>query len=167
MSHNQALKVVELNDFTRLHDLSGVEKAPALEWFGFGDAVWYTSEIESLNPFVDTKIRRIDFYGNKIRDMDISFIPNIQNLEVFNFPSNHFTTEQVAWLVAKCPNLKGRFLKPYKDSKIWNEQTGTADIPAVIIVGKRKPQLAIDGNEKKIAKYIANFEKLVEQYRQE
>lgn len=167
MSQNQALKVVVLEDFTRLHDLSGVEKAPALEWFGFGDAVWYTSEIESLNPFVGTKIRRIDFYGNKIRDMDISFIPNIQNLEVFNFPSNHFTTEQVAWLVAKCPNLKGRFLKPYKDSKIWNEQTGTADIPAVIIVGKRKPQLAIDGNEKKIAKYIANFEKLVEQYRQE
>lgn len=167
MSQNRALRVVELNDFTKLHDLSGVEKAPALEWFGFGDAVWSTSEIESLKPFIDTKIKRIDFYGKKIRDMDISFIPNMRSLEVFNFPSNHFTTEQVAWLVAKCPNLKGRVLQPYIDYMIWNEQTRESDIPAVIIVGKRKPLLAIEGNEKRIANYIDKFEKLVEQYRQE
>lgn len=167
MSQNLALRVVELNDFTKLHDLSGVEKAPALEWFGFGDAVWSTSEIESLKPFIDTKIKRIDFYGKKIRDMDISFIPNMRNLEVFNFPSNHFTTVQVAWLVAKCPNLKGRVLEPYIDYMIWNEQTRESDIPAVIIVGKRKPLLAVEGNEKRIANYIDKFEKLVEQYRQE
>ncbi|MCH5267190.1 MAG: hypothetical protein J1E62_02500 [Lachnospiraceae bacterium] len=167
MSQNHALRAVELNDFTRLHDLSGVEKAPALEWFGFGDAVCYTSELESLKPFINTKIKRIDFYGNKIRDMDISFIPDMPNLEVFNFPSNHYTTEQVAWLVAKCPNLKGRFLKSHTEHMRWNDQTNEPDIPGVIIVGKRKPMLAIEGNEKKIANYIAKFEKLVEQYRKE
>ena len=70
------------------------------------------SDIDELAN-INTKIRRIDFDGKKIRDMDISFIPNMQHLEVFNFPSNHFTTEQVAWLVAKCPNLKGRFLKSH------------------------------------------------------
>ena len=167
MSQNHALKAVELNDFTRLHDLSGVEKAPALEWFGFGDEVWSTSEIESLEPFINTRIRRIDFHGKKIRDMDISFIPNMQHLEVFNFPSNHFTTEQVAWLVAKCPNLNGRFLKSHTECMCWNDETNKQDIPGVIIVGKRKPMLAIEGNETRIANYIAKFEKLVEQYRQE
>lgn len=102
----------------------------------------------------------IDFSGKKIRDMDISFIPEMKELEVFNFPSNHFTTEQVAWLVAKCPELKGKSLKPYKDFVLWNKDTHKSDIPAVIIVGKRKTTLTIEGNEKKIAGYVAKFEKL-------
>lgn len=139
MSENYALKAIKLNDFTRLHDLSGIERAPALEWFGFGDAIWSTSEIESLKPFIGTKIRRIDFSGKKIRDMDISFIPD----------------------------MKGYSLKPYIDSVLWNNQTNKQDIPAAIIVGKRKPMLAVAGNEKKISNYVAKFEKLVEQYQQE
>lgn len=167
MSKNYALKLVALEDFTRLHNLDGIEKAPALEWFDFGDAVWSTSELESLQPFYGTKIRRIDFSGKRIRDMDISFIPEMKELEVFNFPSNHFTTEQVAWLAAKCPELKGNSLKPYKDFVLWNKDTHKSDISAVIIVGKRKPTLAIEGNGKKIAGYVAKFEKLVEQYRSE
>lgn len=160
MSKNYSLKLVALEDFTKLHSLEGIEKAPALEWFDFGDAVWSTSEIESLQPFCGTRIKRIDFSGKKIRDMDISFIPEMKELEVFNFPSNHFTTEQVAWLVAKCPELKGKSLKPYKDFVLWNKDTHKSDIPAVIIVGKRKPTLTIEGNEKKIAGYVAKFEKL-------
>lgn len=167
MSENKSLKAVVLEDFTRLHNVDGIEKAPVLEWFGFGDAVWSTSELASLKPFTGTNIRRIDFYGKKIMDLDISFIPEMKKLEVFNFPSNHFTTEQVSWLVAKCPQLKGFAIRPYRDCVLWNSETHKSDIPAVIIVGKRKPTLAIKDNEKKISNYITKFEKLVEQYRNE
>ena len=165
MSKNYALKAVELNDFTKLHDLSGIEKAPALEWFGFGDAMWSTSEIESLRPFISTKIRRISFTGKTIRDMDISFIPQIKSLEVFDFPTNLFAMEEVARLVGMCPNLEGYALKPYIETKLFNEETRKADKPGVLLVGKRKPFLAIEGNEKRIADHVAKFNKIVEEFR--
>ena len=165
MSKNYALKAVELSDFTKLHDLSGIEKAPALEWFGFGDAVWSTSEIESLRPFLNTNIRRISFSGKTIRDMDISFIPQMKSLEVFDFPTNLFTMEEVAELVGKRPDLEGYSLKPYIETKLFNEETRKADKPGVVLVGKRKPVLAIEGNEKRIASHVSKFNKIVEEKR--
>ncbi len=167
MRENYALKVLVLEDFSKLHDLSGVEKAPALEWFHFGDAIWKTSEVESLRPFIGTKIKYLGFSGKKIRDGDFSFIPDLSCLEVFDFPTNYFTTEEVAWLVAKCPWLTGSALKPYVDFMFWNEETRKSDIPAAIIVGKRKPTLVVQGNEKRIANYVAKFNALVEQYKKE
>ena len=163
MSKNYALKAVELSDFTKLHDLSGIEKAPALEWFGFGDAVWSTSEIESLRPFINTNIRRISFTGKTIRDMDISFIPQMKSLEVFDFPTNLFTMEEVAQLVGRCPNLEGYSLRPYIETQLFNEETRKADKPGVLLVGKRKPVLAVEGNEKRIADHVAKFNKIAEQ----
>lgn len=167
MSRNCSLKALEISDFCRLHDLSGVEQAPALEWFGFGDAVWRTSEIESLRPLADTNIRRLSFGGKTIRDMDISFIPQMRALEVFDFPTNLFTMEEVAWLVGKCPNLEGYALKPYIETMVYNEETYKADKPGVLLVGKRKPMLSIEGNEKRIANHVAKFNKIVEQTRKE
>ena len=165
MSKNYALKAVELSDFTKLHDLSGIEKAPALEWFGFGDAVWSTSEIESLRPFINTNIRRISFTGKTIRDMDISFIPQIKSLEVFDFPTNLFAMEEVARLVGSCPNLEGYSLKPYIETQLFNEETRKTDKPGVVLVGKRKPVLAVEGNETRIANHVSKFNKIVEQFR--
>lgn len=167
MSRNYALKALEISDFCRLHDLTGVEKAPALEWFGFGDAVLRTSELESLRPLADTKIRRLSFSGKTIRDMDISFIPQMKALEVFDFPTNLFTMEEVAWLVGKCPDLEGYALRPYIETTVYNEETFKADKTGVLLVGKRKPMLAIEGNEKRIANHVAKFNKIVEQTRKE
>ena len=154
MSKNLSLKAVELDDFTKLHDISGIEKAPSLEWFGIGNTMWRTLEIDSLKPLADTAVKRINFWGKCIRDMDISFLPDMKQLEVFDFPFNHFTTEQVAWIVAKCPKLEGYSLRPYVEYKMYNEQTRQQDIPAAIIVGKRMPTIPFEGNEKKIEKYI-------------
>lgn len=167
MSKNCSLKALELSDFTKLHDLSGVEKAPALEWFGFGDAVWRTSEIESLRPLKDTNIRRLSFSGKTIRDMDISFIPQMKSLEVFDFPANLFAMEEVAWLAGKCPDLEGYALRPYIETMVYNPETYKADIPGVLLVGKRKPTIAIAGNEKRIANHVAKFNKIAEQARNE
>ena len=167
MSKSCSLKALELSDFTKLHDLSGVEKAPALEWFGFGDAVWRTSELESLRPLKDTNIRRLSFSGKTIRDMDISFIPQMKALEVFDFPANLFAMEEVAWLAGKCPNVEGYALRPYIETKVYNPETNKADIPGVLLVGKRKPMIAVAGNEKRIANHVAKFNKIAEQARKE
>lgn len=165
MSQNYALKAVFIQDFTRLHDLSGVEKAPALEWFYFGDAVWSTSVINSLNVFADSPIKRISFYGKKIEDMDLSFVPRMPKLEILDFPRNMFSTEQVAWVVANCPDLEGASLKPYIDYLEWNKDTSKSDIPTALIVGKRKPAIHVYGNEARIRKYVEKFDEYVKQFR--
>lgn len=103
MSGNRSLRALMIEDFTRLHDLTGIEKSPALEWFAYGDAVWSTSVIRSFNCLRGTKIKRLCFSGKKIEDMDLSAIPEMKELEIFDFPTNLFSTEQVAWLKANCP----------------------------------------------------------------
>lgn len=165
MRKNYALKAIFIEDFTRLHDLSGVEKAPSLEWFYFGDAVWSTSVIDSLTMFATSPVKRISFYGKKIEDMDLSFVPQMSKLEILDFPRNMFSTEQVAWVVANCPNLAGAALKPYLDYLEWNKATGKSDIPTALIVGKRKPTIHVEGNEARIRKYVKQFEEYVKKYR--
>lgn len=39
------------------------------------------------------------------------------------------------------------------------------DVPGVLIVGKRKPSLCIDGNEKRISKYVEAFEMMKKKYK--
>lgn len=45
------------------------------------------------------------------------------------------------------------------------KETKKADIPGVLLVGKRKPLLALEGNEKKIASHVAKFNEIVEKTR--
>lgn len=165
MSENHALKAVSLDNFTQLHDLSGVEKAPALEWFDIGDQMWPGTTITTLSVFKNTKVKRLSFSGKKIDDMDLSFIPHMPCLEIFDFPTNLFSTEQVAWLLANRPGLEGFAMKPFLEHMAYNSETNRTDIPAVIIVGKRKPSLHIEGNEAKIQKYVDAFEASVKKYR--
>lgn len=160
MAENFALRAVELEDFTRLHDLRGIEKAPALEWFGFGNAVWPSATADSYRPFAGTKVKRLSFSGKGIGDGDLSFLLEMPELEVFDCPTNLFATEQIAWIVANCPDLKGYALAPYVEYGSCNEETG------VIIVGKRKPAIVPRaGNEKKIQKYTDAFQEMVKKYK--
>ena len=165
MRGNTALKALVIEDFTRLHDLSGLETAPALEWFSIGDAAWSTTVIDSLSCCRGTGIRRLGFSGKAIRDMDLSFLREMPALEMFDFAPNLLTTEQVAWIVGNCPHLKGRSLA--SAIKItWHGKTDEGyDVPAVMVVGKRKPTLPVEGNEQRIQRYLQRFEAAVEQYR--
>lgn len=160
MRGNTALKALVIEDLTRLHDLSGLEMAPALEWFSIGDAVWSTTVIDSLSCCRRTGIRRLGFRGKAIRDMDLSFLREMPALEMFDFAPNFLTTEQVAWIVGNCPHLKGQSLAP-----VIGAARHGKDAPAVMVVGKRKPTLPVEGNEQRIQRYIQRFEAAVEQYR--
>ena len=68
--------------------------------------------------------------------------------------------------IRKCgPHLKGRSLA--SAIKItWHGKTDEGyDVPAVMVVGKRKPTLPVEGNEQRIQRYLQRFEAAVEQYR--
>lgn len=165
MSKNIALIGLEISDFTKLKTLSGIERAPNLEWFGIGDAVWSTSIVDSFKYFKGTKIKHLSFSGKLIEDDNLSILSDMKYLERFDFPTNLFSTEQVAWIVANFPNIKGYALKPAREFMGYNDETNKCDIPSLIIIGKRKPHFVVSGNEEKIKKYMDNFQRLVQNFK--
>lgn len=165
MTNNISLEGLYISDFTRLKSLEGIEKAPRLERLYFGNAVWSTSVLKDIKPLENSKIKEFSFGGKKIEDEDISIYTKIPKLERLDFPTNMYKTEQLAWLVAKMPNVKGYALRPYV--KFDRNTTDNEDIDDILICGKRKPFLSSDKDSERIKRYINKFEALVKQYQDE
>lgn len=165
MSKNTSLTGICINDFTKLKSIDGIETAPNLRYFEIGNEVWAKAEIESLKPLANTKVEYLSFTGKKIRDNDFSFLSDMPKLKEFDFALNLLTTEQVAWIVANFPNLKGFALKARHDCELCRSDEDSALVPAAIIVGKGKPSLKIEGNEELIRNYELKFEFLVTKYK--
>lgn len=157
MSENFALEGLYISDFTRLHSLDGIDKAPRLERLFFGDAVWSTSVLNDVKALENSKIKEFRFEGKSIKEVDLSIYTKMPYLEKLDFPTNLYTSEQLAWLVAKIPHVQGYALRPYvKFNNSYEED--------ILICGKRKPFLSSGKNSERIQKYVENFEKLVKQY---
>ena len=165
MTENTLLTALGIEDFSRLKSIKGVETAPALKEFCIGNAIWNTMVIDSLMPLSNSKIERLSFSGRAIGDNDFSFLETLPELKVFDFATNVFTTEQVAWIAANCPLAEGYALKPKLDRMLPDSNEHLVDVPKSIIVGKRKPILKVKGNEEKIQKYVDSFEKLKKKYK--
>ncbi len=170
MSGNVSLSGLCIEGFSRLHSIKGVETAPSLKEFSIGDAIWSTTVIDSFKPLEKTMIEKLSFFGKAIKDNDLSFLSFMPKLTEFNFSTNLFTTEQVAWIVSNFPHLSGFALKARHDCMLCDRKLYDASaiikvVPSTIIVGKRKPALNIEGNEAKISRYEAKFEELKNQYR--
>ncbi len=162
MSNNLKLEGLFISDFTRLHSLSGIETAPALERFSFQDAVWNTSVLDVLEPLVNTRIKEFYFGAKSITHSDISVYTRMPELEILDFRSNMYTTEELAWLVANLPNVSGYALRPY--IKFDRKDPTMKD---VLICGKRKPFLFSTTDKEKIERYVIKFDNLVAKYRKE
>ena len=109
-----------------------------------------------------TKLRRLELQRIKLADKDTAFLDTLPVLEEFHFDPGMFTTEQIAMLCAKYPNLGGRFMCAYGP-----EYPGTTTYMRVS--GYRKPTLDLDepSHRRRLERYEAAFEALVEQYRME
>lgn len=164
MTENTSLTALCIKDFSKLTSIQGVETAPVLKELIIGNAVWSKMIVNSFMPLASTKIERLSFTGQAIKDNDLSFLENMPKLKEFNFATNMFMTEQVAWIVANCPMLDGYALKAKIDCMLFDSNEQLVEVPKVIIVGKRKPVLKVEGNEEKIQKYVNNFEYLKEKY---
>ena len=165
MTENKSLSSLCIEDFSRLTSIRGVETAPALKEFRIGNAIWNTMVLDSLMPLSNSKIERLSFTGRAIGDSDFSFLETLPELKVFDFATNVFTTEQVAWIASNCPLAEGYALKAKVDCMLPDSNEHLVDVPKSIIVGKRKPILKVKGNEEKIQKYVDSFEKLKKKYK--
>jgi hypothetical protein len=162
MSRNINLQALALDDFSRLHTLKGVETAPSLKYLHFGDKVWSTSSLTDLEPLINTGLIGFSFNGKTIENNNIMVFSKIPTLKYVDFPSNMYTTEDIAKLVAKCPYLEGYSLKPC--IKFDRDDTTLKD---VLICGKRKPFLSSVDDTIKIEKYVSEFNNLVDFYKKQ
>ena len=164
MKENTSLTSLCIEDFSRLKSIKGVETAPSLNEFRIGNAMWSTMIVDSFMPLSNSKIERLSFTGRAIGDNDFSFLETLPELKVFDFSTNVFTTEQVAWIAANCPLAVGYALKAKVDCMLFDSNEHLVNVPKSIIVGKRKPVLKVEGNEEKIQKYVDSFENLKKKY---
>lgn len=118
-----------------------------------------------MMPLANTGVEKLSFTGRAIADNDLSFMEQLPHLKVFDFPTNLFTTEQVAWIVANFPQVEGFSLKPKHDCELFESNENPVNVPGAIIVGKRKPALKVRGNEAKIEKHVQSFETLKEKFK--
>jgi hypothetical protein len=162
MSRNINLQALAIDDFSRLHTLIGVETAPSLKYLHFGDKVWSTSTLTDLKPLINSGLIGFSFAGKSIENNDIMIFSKIPTLKYVDFPSNMFTTEDIAKLVAKCPYLEGYSLKPC----ITFDRDDTS-LKDVLICGKRKPFLFSVADAVKIEKYVTEFNNLVAFYKKQ
>ena len=159
-SKTKALKGFCYDDFTRMHDISEVADAPALEDLRFGNRVEPKYILNTLSPIQEcTTLKNLTFSAKKILDGKIEPLAHLQQLERLWFPSNLFSTEQVAWLKAHLPDtVVSTVLNAYR----------TLDQPLkfsgkdkdTFIVGKGKPFLSSVEDKARIAKYVAQFHEM-------
>lgn len=160
MRGNLSLTGLCLEDFSRLHSIENIQTAPALQHFGIGNRIWDKMMLDSLLPLAGTGITHVCFHGKGIMNDDLSFLYDMKQLKTFDFNTNLYTTEQVAWIVANFPHLEGYALKAKRDLPAT-----TYTPECSLIVGKRKPSLQIKGNEIRIQKYVDSFEALKKAYK--
>ncbi|MBP3460437.1 MAG: hypothetical protein J6K58_14640 [Lachnospiraceae bacterium] len=157
MRENKKLRLLAIEDFTRLKDMSGIEKAPVLEGLLFGNKVWARTSINRFPDLQLTSIRRIN-HNAEVSFEDTFRMLQIPSLENLDFRTNLYPTEFIAWICANYPNLKGYCLNPYV--KFTDN--------SAVICGKRKPCIDDITDEKglaKIEKAGKNFEQMKEKYR--
>lgn len=166
-SRTPNLRGLFLKDFTRLHDLSDLSAATSLNELEFGDMIWRTSVFQSLKPLESLgQLKALCFDAKQIEDGRIEPLASLQHLKSLQFPANQFTTRQVAWLRAHMPDsLSTRSLEP-----VWSfmdRPIGKGDRQRdMLVVGKRKPWLNSKRDARRIERYVDEFWRMVEQFRQ-
>ncbi|MGZ6081783.1 MAG: hypothetical protein ACXWK4_13280 [Myxococcaceae bacterium] len=163
LSRNPRLRGLHFDDFTRLHDLGDLERGGTLTELSFGDAIWSTSVFESLEPLAGLdRLRSLRFDAKKIVDGRIEPLGHLHGLTELAFPSNLFTTRQVAWLRARLPTLETPSLSAVLELSRPVELDGkTRDVR---LVGKRKPFLSSVVDEARIRRHVDEFDRQVAEF---
>ncbi len=161
MSRNSALHTVLVDDCKRMiYSPDLVQTAPALKKVGFYDSMFNNTPMKSMAWAAGMPaVEELYLHNIKLEDKDMSFLDMLPTLRRFHFDAGMLNTEEIARIVAKYPDLQGRSLKA------WNKEDAILD--DVRVCGFRKPGLDLPRDQKRLDRYIAQFDALVEQYRRE
>lgn len=164
------LRGLEFEDFSRLRDLEDLRNAVAIEELSFGDKVWVTASVASLEPLTAVKtVRRLSFALRKVEDGRIQPLARLTMLERLKCSSNLFTTEQLAWLRAHLPDtVESRVLAPVEQfDKPLPNPNGHGPDRDVLVMGKRKPFLNSHADAGRLQRHIDEYWKMVARFRED
>lgn len=156
LSRTKSLKGFSFDDFTRMHDISQIGTATSLQELQFGDVIWRKYILDTLEPIEGCKsLKDLSFSAKRILDDRVEPLAHLKRLERLHFPSNQFSTAQVAWLKAHLPKtVTSKMLQPYFKLERPLVANGTKD---TIIVGKGKPFLDSSRDNRRIERYAEQF----------
>lgn len=158
---NTALRTISISDAKRMTlnpDLLRTSKV--MENVFFSGSIFNNYPMESLSCFAGMPTLKHLWLNNiRLNDKDMKVLRELPALERFDFDAGMLTTEEIAWIVAKYPMLAGKCLCAYnKEDALLND---------VRVCGFRKPGLDLPEHQKRLDKYVAQFNALVDKYRNE
>lgn len=156
---------LRLFDLARLHDLSDLARGSSLVELDLGDAVWDSLILETLEPLASLPgLQSLSLSAKKIEDGRVDPLGQLQQLQSLSFSAKQFTTRQVAWLRSRLPeSLQSEALDPlrrYAQPLKYDDKERD-----VLLVGKGKPFLNSVTDAERIRKHVAEFNRLVDQFR--
>lgn len=160
-SRNDSLRTIRVSDAKKMTlnpDL--VKTSRVLENVFFCGSMFNNYPLQSLESFAGMpQLKHLGLGCIRLMDHSLDALKTLPGLERFDFDAGMLTTEEIAWIVAKYPQLSGRCLCAYnKEDAIMND---------VRVCGFRKPGLDLPKDQKRLDRYVAQFNALVEQYRAE
>lgn len=160
-SKNLSLRTISISDAKKLTlkpDL--LKTSSVMETVFFSGSIFDNYPMESLECFAEMPVLKHLWLNNiRLNNKSLNALKAMPKLERFDFDAGMLTTEEIAWIVAKYPELSGKCLCAYnKEDAMLND---------VRICGFRKPGLDLPQHQKRLDKYVAQFNALVEQYKSE
>lgn len=160
-SRNVSLRSIGISDAKKMTlNPELLKTSNVLETVCFSGSIFNNYPMESLDCFAGMPALKHLWLNNiRLNSKSLDALNSMPALERFDFDAGMLTTEEIAWIVAKYPNLSGKCLCAYnKEDAMLND---------VRVCGFRKPGLDLPQHQKRLDKYVAQFNALVEKYRNE
>lgn len=158
MSRNLKLKALHISDCKKMtYDPQLLATAPALEDISFCGIAFGSYPMKSLEVFSHIPtLKNLCLRRIKPEDRTASFLDTAKELETFEYDPGMYTTEEIARMVARRPDVGGNFFRAYG-------QAHPGSRTFIRVSGYRKPELEIPRQQKALDKHVAYFNALVEQ----
>ena len=158
---NASLRTISISDAKKMTlNPELLKTSNVLETVCFSGSIFNNYPMESLECFAGMPALKHLWLNNiRLNNKSLNALKSMPALERFDFDAGMFTTEEIAWIVAKYPDLSGKCLCAYnKEDALLND---------VRVCGFRKPGLDLPQHQKRLDKYIAQFNALVVKYKNE
>lgn len=161
MSQNESLYYLSIDSARKLtYELPLLNTAKNLQNVSVCGSMFEAYPLKSLDAFSGmTSLQHLKLFEVKLENHNFDVLDSLSALERFDFHAGMLKTEEIAYLCAKYPKLSGQSLCAYN--------TEDALLNDVRVCGYRKPGLDLPRQQKRLDKYIADFQKLVEAYKNE
>jgi len=163
-----ALRGLHFDDFRKLRRLDALAAATSLDTLVFGNAVWDTFAVETLEPLaaLGANLRTLAFSAASVGDGRLGPLASLQGLTSLDFPRSLFSMEQLAWLRARLPaTVEAAVLSPHRKLAQPVKRRGVE--LDVVLSGSPGVLLSSTNDRERLQRREEEFGALVERYARE